>query len=237
MFSPSNLPTTSHGRTKATTKDGYLEVEVNDAYGDLHTTWDVVMAWMTLSSIWQKLFPDWPVAIIGLKTIFTMKLFQHCGREDKRTMIEYSNKFLKANASRAANKEPPMDFERSLNLAKNICHQRGFEREPPASRSVQSSQSSARGGAGGGASYRGRGSGNRGGTSGGYRAVTPGHVSLSTGEKVCQFWQNNTCKEQSQHSCTRNGQKYVHACAYIKTGGQVCGRKDHRKPEHDTTKH
>ena len=57
MFSPSNLPTTSHGRTKATTKDGYLEVEVNDAYGDLHTTWDVVMAWMTLSSIWQKLFP------------------------------------------------------------------------------------------------------------------------------------------------------------------------------------
>ena len=65
-------------------------------------------------------FPEWPVAVIALRTIFTMKLFQHFGKEDKKVLIKYSNKFLKANALRAANKETPMDFERSLKLAKNV---------------------------------------------------------------------------------------------------------------------
>ena len=117
MFAPSYLAASSHGKARASSKDRYLEIESSDSFGDLHSTWDVVMAWMTLSAIWQKLFPDWPVAIIGLRTIFTMKLFAHCGKEDKRVLVEYSNKFLKANVLRAANKEAPMDFERSLNLA------------------------------------------------------------------------------------------------------------------------
>ena len=55
MFAPSNLSTSNHGKQKATTKEGYLKIEVNDAYGDLRTTWDVVMPWLTLSAIWQKL--------------------------------------------------------------------------------------------------------------------------------------------------------------------------------------
>ena len=135
MFAPSNLAASSHGKHKASSKDGYIEIEVADSFADLQSTWDVVMAWMRLSAIWQKLHPDWPVAIIGMTTIFTMKLFQHCGRDDQKLMVEYSNKYLKANALRAANKEPPMDFERSLNLAGNVCHQKGYEREPPASRS------------------------------------------------------------------------------------------------------
>ena len=141
MFAPSNLAATSQGKQKASSKDGYLEIEMTDAYGDLHSTWDVVMAWVSLAAIWQKLFPDWPVAIIGIRTIFTMKLFAHCGKDDKRIMIEFSNKLLKANALRAANKEGPMDFERSLNLAGNVCHQKGYEREPPATRGPNSSLS------------------------------------------------------------------------------------------------
>ena len=66
MFAPSNLAATSRGKQKASTKEGYLEIEMTDPYGDLGSTWDVVMAWLTLSAIWQKLFPDWPVAVIGL---------------------------------------------------------------------------------------------------------------------------------------------------------------------------
>ena len=235
MFAPSNLATTN-SRTKATNKDGYLEIETNETYGDLNSTWDVVMAWMALSSVWQKLFPDWPVANIGMRTIFTMKLFAHCGKEDKRIMVDYSNKFLKANALRAANKEPPMDFSRSMNLAGNVCHQRGFEREPPAARSLQLTHASGRGGGNSTSSFRGRGS-YRGGPAGPNRAATQSHVTLPTGEKVCHYWQSATCKEQSNQSCTRNNVKYIHACSFIKPGGQVCGRKDHKKSEHDVTKH
>ena len=151
MFAVSNIATASQGKQKASTRDGYLEIEMSDSYGDLNSTWDVVMAWLTLQAIWQKLFPDWPVAVIGLRTIFTMKLFAHCGKDDKRMLVDYSNKFLKANALRAANRDAPMDFERSLNLAGNVCHQKGYEQEPPATRTVSqsagnSSQTQARGG-------------------------------------------------------------------------------------------
>ena len=117
MFAPTNLATSALGKQKASTKEGYLEIEMTDSFGDLSSTWDVIMAWLALASIWQKLFPEWPVALIGLRTIFTMKLFQHCGQNDKKIMVEYLNKYLKANALRAANKEAAMDFERSLNLA------------------------------------------------------------------------------------------------------------------------
>ena len=247
MFAPSNLATTNNGRQRASTKDGYIEIETADAYGDLSTTWDVVMAWVTLQAIWQKLFPDWPVAVIGLKTIFSMRLFQHCGKDDKKLMIEYSNKLLKANALRAANKEAPMSFERSLNLAGNVCHAKGYEREPPAARSLTQnqqggSQNFSRGG-GSTSSFRGRGGlsggSSRGGAAGpvGSRQASVSVVSLANGQKVCNFWQTNACREQGLAFCTRNTGKFLHVCSYVKTGGQVCGRKDHKKSEHDPTKH
>jgi uncharacterized membrane protein YgcG len=248
MFAPSNLQTSSRGKQRASTKDGYLEIEMNDSFGDLNSTWDVVMAWMSLAAIWQKLFPDWPVAIIGLRTIFTMKLFQHCGDSDKKMMVEYSNKFLKANSLRAANKQSPMDFERSKALAGSVCHGKGFEREAPATRlfnqqqqkqpqqqqqgpSSSQTSNSDRGGASGG-----RGRGGRGG--GSVRPSGAGYgVTLADGTKVCNYWQTGTCKEQNLSACDRNGYKYKHVCAFIKTGGQVCGRADHKRPEHDPAKH
>ena len=239
MFSPSNLQTSNQGRQKATTKDGYLEIEVNDVFGDLNSTWEVVMAWISLAAIWQKLFPDWPVAIIGLRTIFTMRLFQHGGKDDKKLLVEYSNKMLKANSLRAANKQAPMDFERSLTLAGNVCHEKGYAREPPATKLLQNatppyanhqnSLGSSRGGVSGG---RGRGGRNGIGSKQTYIGV-----SLADGSKVCNYWQTGTCKEQNLPSCERNGVKYRHVCAYSKAGGQVCGKKDHRRPDHDPTKH
>ena len=129
MFAPSNLAATSSGKQRASNKEGYLEIETSDSFGDLNTTWDVVMAWLTLASIWQKLFPDWPVAVIGLKTCFKIKLFQPCGRKDKKLMLELGNKFLKANALRAANGEGLMSFKRNLNLTENVCHLKSYERE------------------------------------------------------------------------------------------------------------
>ena len=202
MFASSNLAATSRGKQKASTKEGYLEIEMTDPYGDLESTWDVVMAWITLSAIWQKLFPDWPVAVISLRTIFTMKLFCHCGKDDKKLMVEYSNKYLKANALRAANKDAAMDFERSMNLAGNVCHQKGYEREPPAARPAQQQQQQlqardsghvARGGA---SVFRGRGTG-RGGFNPGRTGFFPPST-LPSGQKICSFWQTGACREQGQ---------------------------------------
>ena len=76
---------------------------------------------------------------------------------------------------------------------------------------------------------------NRGGTAGG-RPTNPG-ITLPSGQKVCPFWQTNTCREQSLQYCTRNTGKYLHVCSFIKTGGVVCGKKDHKKSEHDVNKH
>ena len=195
------------------------------------------MAWLTLQAIWQKLFPDWPVAVIGLRTIFTMKLFAHCGKDDKRMLVDYCNKFLKASALRAANRDAPMDFERSLNLAGNVCHQKGYEREPPATRTVSqsagnSSQTQARGGF---SNPRGRGV-NR-GMSSGNRPTGFANPSLPSGQKICNYWQTGSCNFQNQQSCMRGGVKYAHACSFIKAGGVICAKNDHKKSEHDVTKH
>ena len=160
-------------------------------------------------------------------------------------MVDFINKYPKANALRAANKEGPMHFDRGLNLAGKMCHQKGFEREPPASRSLSrnpqaSSQTiSCGGGSLGGNSYRGRGAGARGGAGSTSRpsSSAANSVTLSGGQKVCHFWQNNNCNNQNQAFCVRNSVKYLHVCAFIKQGGQVCGKKDHRKPEHDINKH
>ena len=76
------MNTSALGRQKAFYKGWIPGVEMSDYYGDLTSTWDVIMAWLKFSAICQKLFPDWPVAIIILRTIFTIKLFQHRGRDD-----------------------------------------------------------------------------------------------------------------------------------------------------------
>ena len=234
MFAPSNLSAASLGKHKASNKDGYLEIEMSNSYGDLESTWDVVMAWMQLQAIWQKLFPDWPAAVIGLRIIFTMKLFMHCGKEDKKLMVEFSNKFLKANALRAANKEPPMDFSRGLNLAGNVCHQHGYEREPPATKSVTFNQQAV-------SQTNSKGTNNmkgRGGKTFNIKKQTSDtSVPLHNGQKVCHYWQTGACREQGQAACTRNNSKYVHVCAFLKAGGQLCGRKDHQKSQHDPSKH
>ena len=254
MFAPSNLTTTNQTKQKASSRDGYLEIETADAYGDLTSTWDVVMAWMTLGAVWQKLFPDWPVALIGLRTVFNMKLFAHCGKEDKKVMIEYSNKFLKANALRAANREAPMDFERSMNLARNVCHEKGFDREPPAtkpfnnignnsqtmSHNLHNNAGSFRGGASGGSSGYNRGMRHsRGAATAGRQPslATVSTVTLPSGQRVCHYWQTGVCKEQHLQACARNNTKYLHVCSYVKHGGQVCAKSDHKKPEHDVNKH
>ena len=46
MFALSNLTAASHGKQKASSKDGYLEIEMTDSFGDLNSTWDVVTAWV-----------------------------------------------------------------------------------------------------------------------------------------------------------------------------------------------
>ena len=239
MFAANNMQVSAQGTKQRAVsgKDGYMEIEVTDSYGDLHTTWDVVMAWITLSAIWQKLHPHWPVATIGLKVIFAQKLFTHCGREDKKVMVEFSNKYLKASSARAAANKPPMSYEATVNVAGNVCKDRGYEREPPAWRAEPNNAAShglVRGGDRGGGQSRG----GRGGRGGANNTNPPSGVqNLGNGSKTCGYWQTGTCFSQNQASCTRNGRTYMHVCAYVKTGGQVCGKSDHKKSEHDPSKH
>ena len=121
---------------------------------------------------------------------------------------------------------------------------RGYEPEPPATRSSCNNLTSGAsgapgfsrgGGAGGNGATRGRGGNARGGASG--RPSTISSVNLPGGQRVCHFWQSNTCREQGQQYCTRKKPKYAHVCNYVKAGGQVCGRNDHKKQEHDPNKH
>ena len=39
MFAPSNLMAANQGKQKASSKDGYLEIEMPVAYGDLNHRW------------------------------------------------------------------------------------------------------------------------------------------------------------------------------------------------------
>ena len=155
MFVPSNMQVLSQRRKQkaVTGKDGFMEIEMTDSYGDLHTTWDIVMAWVILSAVWQKLHPDWPVATIGLNVLFSQKLFTHCGKGNKRVMIEFRNKYLKANSARTAGKKPPMHYEAAFNLSGNVSKDRGYDREPPAWRGE--TQGTPHGGGQGGSVTRG----------------------------------------------------------------------------------
>ena len=78
MFSPTNLQSSaSNQRQKAyADKEGKLIVEQDDIYGELETVSDVLMAWNTLDCIWQKLFPEWPVAKIGVKEVHRHEALQ-----------------------------------------------------------------------------------------------------------------------------------------------------------------
>ena len=158
MFSPKNLKTSaSNQRQKAfTDKEGKLVVESDDIYGELENTGDVILAWNTLDCIWQKIHPEWPVAKIGMRVCFNMKLFTHCGNKAQDVMVDFSNRLLSSNSSRVANKRGPLPYEKAWNLAGNCCFNAGFDREPPASRKFFQDNNM----------VRGRG-GKRGGMSGG----------------------------------------------------------------------
>ena len=55
--------------------------------------------------------PQWPVAKIAIRVIFTMRMFVHCKTEAKNVMMGFSNRFLAANANRAANRETPKSYD------------------------------------------------------------------------------------------------------------------------------
>ena len=76
-----------------------------DVYGDLDSIQDVQIAWNTLQAIWQKVFPEWPVAVIGQRVIMNMKNFSHCGHEAKEVMVRFSNRFLTSNSQECGQKE------------------------------------------------------------------------------------------------------------------------------------
>ena len=118
MFSPANLRSsaTSKMQKAFADKEGKLVVEQNDIYEDIVNTTDVHMAWNTLDILYQKLFPEWPAAKIAMRVLLTMKSFAHCGYKAKDVMVSFSNRYLAASASRAANRESPMDFDRYVCL-------------------------------------------------------------------------------------------------------------------------
>ena len=104
MFSLNNLKTSlSNQKQTATCKDGKLVVETDDACGELTSVMDVVKAWNTLDCVWQRIFPEWPVAKIALRVIFNMKMFSHCGSKAQDVVVTFSNRMLAKNSSLAAN--------------------------------------------------------------------------------------------------------------------------------------
>jgi hypothetical protein len=59
-----------------------------------------------------QIHPEWPVAKIAIKVIIAMRLFAHCRGKAKDVMVNWSNRFLAANASRAANRDSPMSYDK-----------------------------------------------------------------------------------------------------------------------------
>jgi uncharacterized membrane protein YgcG len=246
-FSPTNLRNSAKSKRQTAKYDeGKLVVESEDIYGDLETVNDVILAFNTLGSIWQKLHPHWPVANIGLRVCFTMKLFAHCEDNARKVMIEWANRYLQANSSRAANVEGPMSYERAFNLAGTVCRENDYEKEPPATKGrgvhpvAQPPLISGRGRGGGG---RGRGDrGGRGGSAGGGRGDGQGRgrsdfygVMLASGDAICKFYNFGNCQRQSSVSCMRDNVTYKHVCDFKK--GQNYCQGSHKKSEHDPTKH
>ena len=207
-------------------------MESEDVFGDLETVFDVVQAFITLGMIWQEIHPLWPAAYIGLKVCFSMKLFAHCEEKSRLVMIEWANRFLMANASRAASKKGPMSFERAYNLATKVCGDHQFAKEPPATRGlgVAATRSQApRGGASRGGASKGHG---------GRGAASSGRLShfgpiLPSGEGICKFWNLGICKisGQAAASCSRDGKEFKHVCSFKKGGDTYC-QGDHMRKDH-----
>ena len=258
MFCPGGKKATNTKQKACMTKDGELAVETSEIYGDLESVQDVVLAWNTLSAIWQKNFPVWPAANIGLRVIFKMRMFQHCGYEAKEVMIAFSNRLLTSNSQRAASKKGPLSFERAFSLAGSVCMDHGYDKELPATKgnafvNVKTGFQGGRGGhnAGGrGGQQHSRGGrglpgqqsrGVLGGLQGSHQGGQGGHLTQGLVVKIgndtlCHFYQSGTCHNQNQKNCARRDGMHRHACAFIKTGGSVCGGA-HTKAEHDVTKH
>ena len=241
-FSPTNLRNSAKSkRQTASYDDGKLVVESEDIYGDLETVNDVVLAFNTLAAIWQKLHPHWPVAIIGLRVCFKMKLFSHCDSNARKVMIEWANRFLQANATRAANGEGPMSFERAYNLAGTVCQEHDYGKEPPAGKGRTDSGNSTGGSSGsnnrGYNRSRGRGRDRRihGGRTGanvggdGVRKVFG--VTLPSGEAICRFWNEGSCRQQSDGQCYRDSIVHKHVCDAKKANNEYC-QGSHRRVDH-----
>ena len=249
MFSPANLRASANNqRHKAfSDKEGQLIVEQEDMFEDIGNAGDVMMAWTTLDCVWQKLHSEWPAAKIAMRVILTMRMFAHCGQKAKDIMVLFSNRFLTICASSAANREEPMDFERALSLARDVCYNGGFLREPPAkssevlggsrqqsgtysqsgSSSQQSGSSSRGGSSGGGSRGSARGSrtaGSRGGSSG---SGSP-PLMLRDGSMLCGYYQTQMCNMQSQAHCIRNQSVRKHLCAFKKADGSHCAARHPR---------
>ena len=134
MFPPANLRSSANNQRHKdfSDKEGQLIVEQEDMFEDIGNTVDVMMAWTNLDCVWQKHHSNWPAAKIAMRVILMMRMFVHCGQKAKDIMVLFSNRFLTICASNAANREEPMDFERALNLDRDVCYNGGFLREPPA---------------------------------------------------------------------------------------------------------
>jgi hypothetical protein len=247
MFCSGGKRSTTTKQKACRTKDGKLAVETLEVYGDLENIQDVLLAWNTLSSIWQKIFPEWPAAQIALRVIFKMKMFQHCGNEAKDVMVSFSNRFLTSSSQRAASKKGPLSYERAKSLAGNVCADLGHAKEPSATK-VKVVQEQERAGAGGlcgggcgeqrgGDRGGGRGRGGRGGVKGTYTESWSKRGLRIRNEELCVFYQNGNCMSRKSDSCKRGSKGSLkHVCAWIKVNGEVCGGK-HTKSEHDATKH
>ena len=230
-FSPTNLRSSAGSKKQtASYEEGKLVVESEDVYGELETVYDVVQAFVTLGMIWQKLHPHWPVANIGLKVCFAMKLFAHCEGEARKVMIEWANRYLQANASRAASKDGCMSYERAYSLAGNVCKDHEFPKEPPATKGRAAVASTAVS-----ASPRirpeHRSSKVRGGQGGGAEAKrTHFGTVLSSGLASCKFWNLGSCRTQTASSCSREGKEYEHSCD-VRKGAGLC-QGDHMRGDH-----
>ena len=132
MFCPGGKKNSNVKQKAMKTKDGELAVETIDVYGDLDSIQDVLLAWNTLQSIWQKIFPEWPVAIIAQRVIIKMKNFAHCNYEAKEILVKFSNRLLTSNAQRAGRKKKPLPFDQAWSLAGVVCTDHGYGKEPPA---------------------------------------------------------------------------------------------------------
>ena len=230
-FSPTNLRSSAKSKKQtASYEEGKLVVESEDVYGELETVNDVVQAFVTLGCIWQKLHPHWPVANIGLKVCLSMKLFAHCEAEARKVMIEWANRYLQANASRAASKDGPMSFERAYNLAGSVCKDHKFPKEPPATKGRAAGVSSAVTAPPRIRSEQ-RSSKVRGGQGSGSEAKkTHFGTVLNSGLGICKFWNLGSCRTQTASSCTREGKEYKHACD-VKKGAGFC-QGDHKRGDH-----